>query len=34
VNLIDTAPTIARMLGLRPPPDWEGRCPPEIFLAA
>lgn len=31
VNLIDTAPTLARLLGLTPPAAWEGRCPAEIF---
>ncbi len=31
VNLIDTAPTIARLLNLAPHPDWEGHCIEEIF---
>lgn len=31
VNLIDTAPTLLRLLGLTAPAAWEGRCPPEIF---
>ncbi|MBP7690774.1 MAG: alkaline phosphatase family protein [Anaerolineales bacterium] len=31
VNLIDTAPTLARLLALTPPAAWEGRCPAEIF---
>ncbi|MBL8055104.1 MAG: alkaline phosphatase family protein [Anaerolineales bacterium] len=31
INLIDSAPTLARLLGLTPPPAWEGRCPAEIF---
>lgn len=34
VNLIDTAPTILRLMGLQVPPAWEGRCPAEIFEAA
>ena len=31
VSLLDTAPTIARLLGLKPHTDWEGRCIDEIF---
>ncbi len=32
VSLLDTAPTIARLLGLKPHAEWEGRSPDEIFL--
>ena len=32
VGLIDTAPTVARLLGIKPHPDWEGRCVDEMFL--
>ena len=31
VSLLDTAPTLARMLGISPHPEWEGRCVEEIF---
>ena len=31
VSLLDTAPTIARLLGLAPDREWEGRCVEEIF---
>jgi predicted AlkP superfamily pyrophosphatase or phosphodiesterase len=31
VNLIDTAPTLARVLGIEPHPEWEGQCVDEIF---
>jgi hypothetical protein len=31
VSLLDTAPTLAELLGIPPHPDWEGRCPQEIF---
>ena len=31
VNLMDTAPTIARLLGVKPPAEWEGRAVEEIF---
>jgi predicted AlkP superfamily pyrophosphatase or phosphodiesterase len=31
VSLIDTAPTLARALGIDPHPEWEGRCVEEIF---
>jgi predicted AlkP superfamily pyrophosphatase or phosphodiesterase len=31
VSLLDTAPTIARMLGLKSHNDWEGRCLDEVF---
>lgn len=31
VNLIDTAPTIARVLGIAPHPEWEGTCIEEVF---
>ena len=33
VNLLDTAPTLARALGIEPHPEWEGR-PVEEILAA
>jgi predicted AlkP superfamily pyrophosphatase or phosphodiesterase len=32
VGLLDTAPTLARLLGLASPGEWEGRAPAEIFL--
>jgi predicted AlkP superfamily pyrophosphatase or phosphodiesterase len=31
VSLLDTAPTLARLLGIQPQRDWEGRCVEEIF---
>ncbi len=31
ISLLDTAPTIARLLGVAAPSAWEGRCPEEIF---
>jgi predicted AlkP superfamily pyrophosphatase or phosphodiesterase len=31
VSLLDTAPTAARLLGLTPHAQWEGRCVEEIF---
>jgi len=31
VSLLDTAPTLARVLGLTPHPQWEGRCVDEAF---
>jgi predicted AlkP superfamily pyrophosphatase or phosphodiesterase len=31
VTLLDTAPTLARMLDIRPHPAWEGRCVDDIF---
>ncbi len=31
MRLLDTAPTIARILGFEAHPDWEGTCPVEIF---
>jgi hypothetical protein len=31
VRLLDTAPTLARLLGIAPHPEWEGRCVEEIF---
>ena len=31
VSLLDTAPTIARILGIEPHPQWEGECVKEIF---
>ncbi|HRW11367.1 MAG TPA: alkaline phosphatase family protein [Caldilineaceae bacterium] len=32
VSLLDTAPTLARILGLQTPRDWEGRSVDEIFV--
>lgn len=32
VSLLDTAPTLARLLQIAPHPDWEGRCIEEIFV--
>lgn len=32
VSLLDTAPTLARLLGVAPHPEWEGRCIEEIFV--
>ncbi len=31
VSLLDTAPTLAGLLGITPPAEWEGRCIDEIF---
>ncbi|MGH2593079.1 MAG: alkaline phosphatase family protein [Anaerolineae bacterium] len=31
VSLLDTAPTLARLLGITPHPHWEGRCVDEAF---
>lgn len=31
VSLLDTAPTLARLLGIPPHPAWEGRCVAELF---
>ncbi len=31
VSLLDTAPTLARLLGIAPHPEWEGRAVEEIF---
>lgn len=33
VSLLDTAPTLARMLGLKASSQWEGRCVDEIFIS-
>lgn len=33
VSLLDTAPTLAALLGIPPHREWEGRCPEEIFTA-
>lgn len=33
VSLLDTAPTLARMLGIAPSDEWDGRCVEEIFIA-
>ncbi len=32
ITLLDTAPTIATMLQVQIPPDWEGSAPDEVFL--
>lgn len=32
VSLLDTAPTLARLLEITPDPQWEGRCIEEAFL--
>ncbi len=32
VSLLDTAPTLARLLGITPHPQWEGRCVDEVFV--
>lgn len=31
VTLLDTAPTLAHILGIPPHPEWEGRCVTEVF---
>jgi phosphopentomutase len=31
VSLLDTAPTLARLLNVTPHGEWEGRCVDEIF---
>ncbi len=31
VSLLDTAPTLARLLNIAPHPEWEGRCVDEAF---
>lgn len=31
VSLLDTAPTLARVMGISSHPDWEGRCVAEVF---
>lgn len=31
VSLLDTAPTIAKLLGIQPHHEWEGKCVEEIF---
>ncbi len=33
ISLIDTTPTLARMLGIAPHEEWEGRCVDEIFVS-
>ncbi len=33
VSLLDTAPTLARLLGLTPHPQWEGRAVDEAFIS-
>ncbi|MCI0553533.1 MAG: alkaline phosphatase family protein [Anaerolineae bacterium] len=32
ITLLDTAPTIAKILGIQPHREWEGRCVDEIFV--
>lgn len=32
MSLLDTAPTIATVLGISPHPEWEGSCPMDIFV--
>lgn len=32
VSLLDTGPTLARLLQIKPHPEWEGRCVEEIFV--
>ena len=32
VSLLDTAPTLARLLGIAPHPTWEGQCIEEAFI--
>jgi len=32
VSLLDTAPTLAAILGITPHGDWEGRCVDEVFV--
>lgn len=34
VSLLDTGPTLARLLDLQPPRDWEGRAVDEAFLSS
>jgi len=34
VSLLDTAPTLARLIGVNPHREWEGRCIEEIFEEA
>jgi arylsulfatase A-like enzyme len=34
VSLLDTAPTLARLLGIAPHHEWEGRCVEEMFESA
>ena len=31
VSLLDTAPTLARLLGIAPDREWEGRCIEEVL---
>jgi predicted AlkP superfamily pyrophosphatase or phosphodiesterase len=33
VSLLNTAPTLARLLGVTPHRDWEGKCIEEIFIS-
>jgi arylsulfatase A-like enzyme len=32
VCLLDVAPTLARLLGIAPHPEWEGQCVDEVFV--
>jgi hypothetical protein len=32
VSLLETAPTLARILGIDPHPEWLGHCIDEIFI--
>ena len=32
VSLLDTAPTIAKIMGIQPHREWEGKCLEEIFI--
>lgn len=32
VTLLETAPTLARVMGIEPHPEWDGRCIEEIFI--
>ena len=34
VRIFDTAPTVAKLLGLPPAPEWEGTAVPEVFAAS
>lgn len=32
ISLLDSAPTLAALMGIKPHSQWEGRCPDEIFV--
>lgn len=34
VRIFDTGPTVAKLLGLTPAPQWEGTAVPEVFAAS